>query len=82
MFDFLSRFRYFPMDSQRCSLEIESFGYTTRDITYQWAKAPIASVAFAPEVQLPQFRVRGHREVTRHIELSTGLPLFFVLFSL
>ena len=66
-------FTYFPMDSQRCSLEIESFGYTTRDISYHWSKAPNPSVAFSKDVQLPQFRVRGHREINRHIVLSTGI---------
>ena len=27
---------YFPMDSQLCTLEIESYGYTMSDLVYNW----------------------------------------------
>ena len=27
---------YFPMDSQLCTLEIESYGYTMADLVYSW----------------------------------------------
>ena len=27
---------YFPMDSQMCTLEIESYGYTMDDCVYDW----------------------------------------------
>ena len=27
---------YFPMDSQLCTLEIESYGYTMADLVYVW----------------------------------------------
>ena len=27
---------YFPMDSQLCTLEIESYGYTMADLAYSW----------------------------------------------
>ena len=27
---------YFPMDSQLCTLEIESYGYTMADLSYSW----------------------------------------------
>ncbi|XP_064637791.1 gamma-aminobutyric acid receptor subunit beta-like isoform X2 [Lineus longissimus] len=62
---------YFPMDSQKCSLEIESFGYTTKDIIYFWAKDK-SPVGIASDVQLPQFKVQGHNEIERLIILSTG----------
>ena len=30
---------YFPMDSQLCTLEIESYGYTMADLVYIWSDA-------------------------------------------
>ena len=40
---------YFPMDSQLCTLEIESYGYTMDDVVYQW-NSGISSVQVDPEV--------------------------------
>ncbi|XP_020297621.1 gamma-aminobutyric acid receptor subunit beta isoform X10 [Pseudomyrmex gracilis] len=63
--------QYFPMDRQLCHIEIESFGYTMRDIRYKW-NAGLQSVGISNEVELPQFRVLGHRQRQRTIHLSTG----------
>uniref|UniRef100_T1JKU9 GABA receptor n=1 Tax=Strigamia maritima TaxID=126957 RepID=T1JKU9_STRMM len=63
--------QYFPMDRQLCTIEIESFGYTMSDIRYNWHKG-VASVGISPDVQLPQFRVIGHRQKAKEILLSTG----------
>ncbi|XP_034938829.1 gamma-aminobutyric acid receptor subunit beta isoform X6 [Chelonus insularis] len=63
--------QYFPMDRQLCHIEIESFGYTMRDIRYKW-NAGYQSVGISSEVELPQFRVLGHRQRQRTIHLSTG----------
>lgn len=63
--------QYFPMDRQLCTIEIESFGYTTKDIRYNWNKGE-HSIGISPEVQLPQFRVVGHRQKDKEIPLSTG----------
>jgi len=63
--------RYFPMDSQLCNVEIESFGYTMKDIHYIWADGP-TSVGMSNEVSLPQFKVRGYRQRANEITLSTG----------
>ncbi|ENN73103.1 hypothetical protein YQE_10244, partial [Dendroctonus ponderosae] len=62
--------QYFPMDRQLCHIEIESFGYTMKDITYKWQTGP-TSVGISNEVQLPQFRVLGHRQKTTDISLTT-----------
>jgi len=63
--------QYFPMDRQLCKLEIESFGYTMSDIRYLWAKGE-NSVGIDKEVQLPQFKVMGHRQKISEINLTTG----------
>ncbi|KAI8431014.1 hypothetical protein MSG28_001096, partial [Choristoneura fumiferana] len=63
--------QYFPMDRQLCHIEIESFGYTMRDIRYHW-KDGHTSVGMSNEVQLPQFRVLGHRQRATVVTLTTG----------
>ncbi|XP_066250706.1 gamma-aminobutyric acid receptor subunit beta isoform X2 [Euwallacea similis] len=63
--------QYFPMDRQLCHIEIESFGYTMRDIRYKWNEGP-NSVGVSNEVSLPQFKVLGHRQRAMEISLTTG----------
>ncbi|XP_032690491.1 gamma-aminobutyric acid receptor subunit beta isoform X9 [Odontomachus brunneus] len=63
--------QYFPMDRQLCQIEIESFGYTMRDIRYKWNEGP-NSVGVSNEVSLPQFKVLGHRQRAMEISLTTG----------
>lgn len=47
-------------------------GYTMRDIRYKW-NAGLGSVGISNEVELPQFRVLGHRQRQTTIHLSTGI---------
>nr|CAD7441790.1 unnamed protein product [Timema bartmani] len=61
--------QYFPMDRQLCHIEIE-IGYTMHDIRYKWNEGT-KSVGISSEVQLPQFRVLGHRQRATEINLST-----------
>ncbi|XP_072110798.1 glycine receptor, beta b [Mobula birostris] len=45
----------FPMDTQRCKIQLESFGYTTEDLKFIWqAKDPVQM----EEIALPQFDVK------------------------
>ncbi|KAK6627275.1 hypothetical protein RUM44_009752 [Polyplax serrata] len=50
---------------------IPQIGYTMRDIRYKW-NAGHKSVGISNEVELPQFRVLGHRQRATEINLSTG----------
>ena len=52
---------HFPFDSQMCTVEIESFGYTMADLKYAWHSGE-ESVQMSPDVMLPQFNVLGHRQ--------------------
>ncbi|XP_013792656.1 gamma-aminobutyric acid receptor subunit beta-like [Limulus polyphemus] len=52
--------QYFPMDRQLCTVEIESFGYTMTDIRYKWREGN--SVGISQDLELPQFKVAGHRQ--------------------
>ncbi|XP_071050472.1 gamma-aminobutyric acid receptor subunit beta isoform X5 [Onthophagus taurus] len=63
--------QYFPMDRQLCHIEIESFGYTMRDIRYKWNSGS-ESIGISDGVELPQFRVLGHRQRETIAYLSTG----------
>ncbi|XP_034037997.1 glycine receptor, beta b isoform X2 [Thalassophryne amazonica] len=45
----------FPMDTQRCKMQLESFGYTTDDLQFMWQTGdPVQMEAIA----LPQFDIR------------------------
>lgn len=46
-------------------------GYTMKDIRYKWNSGE-KSVGISKEVELPQFRVLGHRQRQTVIELTTG----------
>ena len=62
---------YFPLDSQNCSLEIESYGYSSRDIRYTWREAE-RSVSSETGINLAQFRIGEIFIRERSINLSTG----------
>jgi len=61
----------FPMDSQLCSFEFESFGYTMSDIRYKWNDG-LNSVQVGYDVSVPNFRVIGHRQRLVEASLSSG----------
>lgn len=63
--------QYFPMDRQRCKIEIESYGYNTRDIDYRWEKGN-ESVSLDGKIELPQFKVLGFRMGQELQSLSSG----------
>merc|ERR1719400_1252836 len=46
---------HFPMDSQLCTLEIESYGYTMKDLIYLWQEG--SAVEVSPDVSLAEFYV-------------------------
>lgn len=63
--------QYFPMDRQRCKIEIESYGYNTRDIDYRWERGN-QSVSLSGKIELPQFKVLGFRMGHELQSLSSG----------
>ncbi|XP_070553292.1 gamma-aminobutyric acid receptor subunit beta-like [Ptychodera flava] len=50
--------KYFPFDQQKCSLVLESYAYTTRDIDYRWVSE--TPVSLTEGIELPQFSVLGY----------------------
>ncbi|KAH7645589.1 gamma-aminobutyric acid receptor subunit beta-like isoform x2 [Dermatophagoides farinae] len=63
--------QYFPMDSQLCTIEIESYGYSMADIVYIWSKGK-ESIGMSKGLELPQFKVVGYRQSMKIETLSTG----------
>jgi len=61
----------YPMDSQLCSLELESFGHSMSDIHYNWQDGD-ESVKISPDVSLPNFDVLGCRQRLIEASLPTG----------
>uniref|UniRef100_A0A672YRL2 Glycine receptor, alpha 4b n=1 Tax=Sphaeramia orbicularis TaxID=375764 RepID=A0A672YRL2_9TELE len=43
----------FPMDSQTCTMQLESFGYTMNDLIFEWLD--VGAVQVADDLTLPQF---------------------------
>nr|XP_023691892.1 gamma-aminobutyric acid receptor subunit beta-3-like isoform X2 [Paramormyrops kingsleyae] len=63
--------RRYPLDEQNCTLEIESYGYTTDDIEFYW-KGGEDAVKGVARIELPQFSIVDYRLVSRNVVFSTG----------
>lgn len=60
---------YYPLDSQNCTVEIESYGYTVMDVVMYWKDTPVRGVE---EAELPQFTIIGYETNDRIEKLATG----------
>ncbi|XP_046696072.1 gamma-aminobutyric acid receptor subunit beta-3 isoform X2 [Silurus meridionalis] len=63
--------RRYPLDEQNCTLEIESYGYTTDDIQFYW-KGGDNAVSGVSQIELPQFSIVDYKLVSRNVVFSTG----------
>ncbi|KAM6963270.1 gamma-aminobutyric acid receptor subunit beta-3 isoform 2-T2 [Aplochiton taeniatus] len=63
--------RRYPLDEQNCTLEIESYGYTTDDIEFYW-KGGNSAVTGVTRIELPQFSIVDYKLVSRNVVFSTG----------
>ncbi|KAG5682910.1 hypothetical protein PVAND_012228 [Polypedilum vanderplanki] len=61
---------YYPLDSQNCTVEIESYGYTVTDVVMYWRNTPIRGVE---DAELPQFTIIGYETNDRKEKLATGV---------
>ncbi|XP_015911715.1 gamma-aminobutyric acid receptor subunit beta-like [Parasteatoda tepidariorum] len=60
---------YYPLDSQNCTVEIESYGYTVKDVVMYWMKEPISGIERA---ELPQFSILRFETSDREEKLASG----------
>uniref|UniRef100_A0A8B9SD71 Gamma-aminobutyric acid receptor subunit beta-1 n=1 Tax=Apteryx owenii TaxID=8824 RepID=A0A8B9SD71_APTOW len=63
--------RRYPLDEQNCTLEIESYGYTTDDIEFYW-NGGVSAVTGVNNIELPQFSIVDYKMVSRRVEFTTG----------
>ncbi|XP_072040422.1 gamma-aminobutyric acid receptor subunit beta-2-like isoform X2 [Amphiura filiformis] len=76
--------RHYPMDTQTCTLEIESYGYTVDDVDYYWAH-DLESIEGIEKVsqEMAQFTLANYKTTKRIQSFSTGdyprLQFVFVL---
>ncbi|PIK47806.1 putative gamma-aminobutyric acid receptor subunit beta-3 isoform X1 [Apostichopus japonicus] len=59
------------MDEQNCTLEIESYGYTTDDITLKWQYGA-DSIEGLNDLEMAQFSLVGYRLNARNISFESG----------
>ncbi|MGH0141004.1 UNVERIFIED_CONTAM: hypothetical protein FKN15_055711 [Acipenser sinensis] len=64
--------RRYPLDQQNCTLEIESYGYTTDDIVFFWQGGNNA-VTGVDRLELPQFSIMELRLVSKEVVFATGV---------
>ncbi|CAH1159699.1 unnamed protein product [Phaedon cochleariae] len=65
---------YYPLDSQNCTVEIESYGYTVKDVVMYWKTTPKSTpVRGVEEAELPQFTIIGWETNDRKERLATGI---------
>ncbi|XP_023694468.1 gamma-aminobutyric acid receptor subunit beta-1 isoform X2 [Paramormyrops kingsleyae] len=63
--------RRYPLDEQNCTLEIESYGYTTDDIEFYWQGG--SSVTGVDSIELPQFSIINYRTLSKKVVFATGI---------
>ncbi|XP_054846143.1 gamma-aminobutyric acid receptor subunit beta-1 isoform X2 [Eublepharis macularius] len=63
--------RRYPLDEQNCTLEIESYGYTTEDIEFYWNGEETA-VTGVNKIELPQFSIIDYKMISKRVEFATG----------
>lgn len=56
---------YYPLDSQNCTVEIESYGYTMSDVLMYWQPTPVLGVF---DTELPQFTILGFETNDRQVK--------------
>ncbi|XP_075429200.1 gamma-aminobutyric acid receptor subunit beta-4-like isoform X2 [Ascaphus truei] len=64
--------RRYPLDQQNCTLEIESYGYTTDDIEFFWQGGEEVAVTGVSALELPQFTIIETRLVSKKVVFTTG----------
>ncbi|KPP66645.1 hypothetical protein Z043_114832, partial [Scleropages formosus] len=62
--------RRYPLDEQNCTLEIESYGYTTDDIEFYWKGG--SAVTGVDNIELPQFSIINYKTLSKKVVFTTG----------
>ncbi|XP_072170764.1 gamma-aminobutyric acid receptor subunit beta-3-like [Diadema setosum] len=62
---------HYPMDEQNCTLEIESYGYTTTDVNFVWQYGD-DSLEGVENIEMAQFTLVDYKLVVKMQNFSTG----------
>lgn len=62
--------RNFPLDNQNCTVEIESYGYTTSEVLMKWNHP--SAVHGVEQAEVPQFTITGYQTEDSIVSTATG----------
>ncbi|CAJ0942693.1 unnamed protein product, partial [Mesorhabditis belari] len=62
--------RNFPLDAQNCTVEIESYGYTTEEVLMKWNQPH--AVHGVESAEVPQFKILGYQTDDSIVTTATG----------
>ncbi|XP_033112942.1 gamma-aminobutyric acid receptor subunit beta-like [Anneissia japonica] len=62
---------YFPMDTQHCTLWLESYAYSNQHIKYKW-KGGSSAIYMDPTITLSQFNLLGHNALEEEAQYYVG----------
>jgi len=62
--------KLYPLDRQKCSLRVASYGWTTDDLQYLWK--PKDPVQIVPDLHLPRFTLEKYINAYCNIKTNTG----------
>ncbi|XP_035673700.1 gamma-aminobutyric acid receptor subunit beta-1-like isoform X2 [Branchiostoma floridae] len=63
--------RKYPMDEQSCPFILESYGYTTEDMTYEWRDGE-KSISGLKDIRLSQFTIYDYKALQGYGDYETG----------
>ncbi len=66
----------FPLDNQTCTINIGSYGYTMKEIVFDWlpGKTP---VTINNKLEMPDYILTDHNPSVCQRRTSTGIYFFF-----
>ncbi|KAJ8301930.1 hypothetical protein KUTeg_020917 [Tegillarca granosa] len=69
----------YPLDTQKCSFVMESYGYSVDTLLLRWNKVPVER---SPILSLPQFELGEIKSYTCDKEYAGGIYIFCVLYRI
>lgn len=64
--------KFFPMDKPKCVVHLESYGFSAKEISYQWSTEVKHPIAHADKNSLIGFKLKNIEHRHESITLSTG----------
>ncbi|XP_058407987.1 gamma-aminobutyric acid receptor subunit delta isoform X2 [Diceros bicornis minor] len=71
----------YPMDEQECMLHLESYGYSSEDITYYWSENQ-EQIHGLDKLQLAQFTITSYRFTTELMNFKSGITTVLTMTTL